>query len=179
MRKFLNLSALFAVVLVGVNVVTLPSALSQEAKPSQSTETYGNWTVRCVTSDNEAKVKTCEIIQLIRNDNGATIVQTAIGKGSGDASDGLIVVFQLPQGLLLTEPAKMTLEGTETVLSARYFTCMQSTCLARADIKYEDLDPFIAAKKGILDITQRDGRTLRIEISYDGLSDALERLKVL
>jgi len=152
-----------------------PFAYGEETSPVPTTETYDAWTVRCVTARSDATGKNCEAIHSVRNDKGAVIVHAAIGKDS-TKQDGLIVVFQVPQGLLLSHPARLVAEGKVAVLAAPYFTCMQNTCLARADTTKSSLDLFVPAQKGFLEVKERTGRTVRVEISFQGLAAALDRL---
>lgn len=152
-----------------------PLAFGEGIKQVQSTETFEAWTVRCVTARADTNTKNCEATHSVRNDKGAIIVHAAIGKNN-KTPEGLIVVFQVPQGLLLSHPARMIAEGKVAVLTAPYFTCMQDTCLAHADTTKSSLAPFIPAKTGFLEVTERTGRTVRIEISFKGLAAALDRL---
>jgi len=152
-----------------------PLASGEETKPVPSTEIYDAWTVRCVAAGSDATTKNCEATHSVRNDKGAVIVHTAIGQDR-KRQDGLIVVFQVPQGLLLSQPARLVAEGKVAVLAAPYFTCLQNTCLARADTTKSSLELFVPAQKGFLEVKERTGRTVRIEISFKGLAAALDRL---
>lgn len=163
--------------LLGATVAGMLSSMAgaQQAQPSQSTETYGDWTYRCQIVNDADKTKRCEVVQVIRDDKGAVISQAAIGK-SEEASKFLMVV-QVPQGVLLTEQLSFETEDAKTKVEAPYVTCVQNYCLARADVENTLMKSFGQAKKGFVSIRDNTGRPIKIAVSFNGMSDALSKLQ--
>lgn len=153
-------------------------AMAQE--PSVTTETYGTWTYRCSQvakpADNEtAAKKACELVQVVRDGKGNVIAQIAFGKSPEDEGT-LISVIQLPQGTLLTEPVLLSDEAKENTLSVPYFSCFNTICLARSNVSQDLLSALGAGNKGSLEFADRNGRKVRVLLSFDGLKAASERL---
>lgn len=154
------------------------SSLAQE--PSVTTETYGTWTYRCSQiakqADNEtAPKKACELVQVVRDGKGNVIAQIAFGK-SPEGEGTFISVIQVPQGTLLTEPVMLSDEAKENTLSVPYFSCFNTICLARSNITEDLLSALGAGNKGSLEFADRNGRKVRVLLSFDGLKAASERL---
>tara|TARA_R110002126_G_scaffold291549_2_gene453581 strand:- start:2934 stop:3269 length:336 start_codon:yes stop_codon:yes gene_type:complete len=99
----------------GASLLAAQSAFAQQ--PSETTETYGNWTYRCSqvvvlpaanssddkiadTADASSK-KVCETVQSLQNADGNVIAQIAFGLDPV-APEKVIAVFQVPQGTLLS-----------------------------------------------------------------------------
>jgi len=138
-------------------------------KPSQTTETFGAWTVRCVGGEQ----KTCEAVQVI-NGQAGTIAEIAIAlpKGETDA----IIASRAPLGVLISEPMLFGEADSTDPIAINYVTCVSQGCLAQAKVPAEGLMSLAGKKTGNLTIKERSGRTFRITVSLEGLKDALTRL---
>lgn len=175
---------------ISLGLVLSGVQLSYAQQPSETTETYGDWTFRCSqvaaqttdasetentnTSEGEA-TKACETTQVLRDGNGNVIAQIAFGQDPSN-SEKIVTVFQVPQGTLLTSPVRFGDEELTKYLDADYFTCIQSICLARAETDEAKLKDIGSVEKGSLIFTDRSGRNIRVLFSFKGLNDAIERM---
>ena len=153
---------------------------SMAQEPSVTTETYGSWTYRCSQiaqqeDTQETAKKACELVQIVRDGKGNVISQIAFGKNP-DGGDSLVTVIQVPQGMLLTEPVKLSNESQTQAITAPYFSCFNNICLARTDIKSDLLSALGGDSKGNLEFVDRSGRKVRVLLSFDGLKAASDRL---
>lgn len=185
--KQVMLSAIGGLALLGT-----PHASAQ--KPSVTTETYGNWTYRCAqvaspsdqvdapaaSGETPAKPKdsttmVCETSQVLQDADRNVIAQIAFG--NVPATPGrLVIVFQVPQGTLLSSPVRFGTEGLKDSLEAEYVTCYQQICLARAETEAETIRKFGQSENGTLEFADRSGRKISVLLSFDGMTAANERL---
>lgn len=163
---------------------------SYAQQPSETTETYGDWTFRCNqveastaeasetdgnNSSKDAVTKLCETTQVLRDGNGNVIAQIAFGQDPSNA-EKIVTVFQVPQGTLLTTPVRFGDEELTKSIDADYFTCIQSICLARTETDEASLKDIGSVEKGSLIFADRSGRNIRVLLSFKGLNDAIERM---
>ena len=83
----------------------------------------------------------------------------------------------MPQGVLLTEQLSFETEDAKTKAEAPYVTCVQNYCLARADVEKSLMKSFGLAKKGYVSVRDTSGRSIKISVSFSGMSDALSKLQ--
>ena len=138
-------------------------------KPSQTTETFGAWTVRCIGEGQ----KTCEAVQVINGQSG-TIAEIAIALTNGQTE--AIIASRAPLGVMLSEPMLFGEKDSTDAIQINYVTCLNQGCLAQVTVPAEGLLSLAGKKAGNLSIKERSGRTYRITVSFDGLKDALTRL---
>lgn len=184
------------VLLAAIGCLALLGASHASAeKPSVTTETYGNWTYRCaqITSPSDqveapaaaagetpakpedSTTMVCETSQVLQDADRNVIAQIAFG--NVPATPGkLVVVFQVPQGTLLSSPVRFGTEGLKDSLEAEYVTCYQQICLARAEIETETIRKFGQSENGTLEFADRSGRKISVLLSFDGMTAANERL---
>ena len=177
----------------GLALLGAPHASAE--KPSVTTETYGNWTYRCAQITNPSdQVETpaaatgetptkpeasttmvCETSQVLQDADRNVIAQIAFG--NVPATPGkLVVVFQVPQGTLLSSPVRFGTEGLKDSLEAEYVTCYQQICLARAEVETEIIRKFGQSENGTLEFADRSGRKISVLLSFEGMTAANERL---
>lgn len=166
-------------------VITISHAQQQ---PTEVTETFGNWSYRCRQVQPQGEIKpdadkanvpskmSCETLQVVRDEKGNVIAQIAFGVVP-TSPDAIIAVFQVPQNTLLSSPVKFGSEDLATAIEANYVTCFQSICLARTSTTKDQLASLAsAADKGAMEFKDRSGRSIRVLLSFDGLTSALQRL---
>lgn len=145
------------------------AAQDQAPKPSQTTETFGAWTVRCVGTDS----KNCEAVQAISGQAG-TIAEIAIAlpQGQKDA----ILAGRAPLGVMISEPIRFGEKDSADAFEISYVTCVSQGCLARTKVPAEGLLSLADKKAGSLTIKESSGRIYQITVSLEGFKDALARL---
>ncbi len=128
-------------------LTTLP-ALAQNAEPSSTSATYGNWTVTCAMQEASADgatpaQKICHLttkLNLKGNDGQVRpLIEVAIGQPLG--GDGPRIVVQVPIDVALRSAVMISVDAageadaegakpqTELV-SASYFACVPTGCIA-------------------------------------------------
>lgn len=178
-------------VIGGLALLGAPHASAE--KPSVTTETYGNWTYRCAqiaspsdqvgtpaAGETPAKPEAsptmvCETSQVLQDAERNVIAQIAFGTIPGTPGK-LVIVFQVPQGTLLSSPVRFGTEGLKDSVEAEYVTCYQQICLARAEIETETIRKFGLSENGTLEFADRSGRKISVLLSLDGMTAANERL---
>ena len=138
-------------------------------KPSQTTETFGAWTVRCV---GDAQ-KNCEALQVI-NSQAGTLAEIAIALPSG--RDEAVIAGRAPLGVSISEPMRFGEKDSAEAIEIDYVTCVSQGCLAQAKVPAAGLWSLADKKTGNLTIREHSGRVYQITVSLDGLKDALTRL---
>ncbi len=145
------------------------------AQPSETTETFGAWTVRCQKPNAEAP-RACEVLHAVQG-QGGIITQIAIGTPPGSTQQLLVV--QAPLGVLVSQPVTIADQAaaTTTIYSIPFQTCLQIGCLAQMETNFEALDKLAALATAKLSFAERTGRLIEISIPLNGMKDALARLR--
>ena len=159
-------------VLAACAMLPLPAAAQSE--PSETTETFGSWTVRCRKAPGEPKA--CEIVHTVQGQGGSAVAQIAIGTPPGVGAKPLLVI-QAPLGVLVTKPAMLASETGSVALEAAFQTCLQMGCLAQAEADPAKLDTLARAKSAKMTVTDRSGRAVELAVPLNGMTAALERLR--
>ena len=166
MKKLAAITLIFA-------AFTASASLAQQVpatpKPSQTTETFGAWTVRCVGAE-EAQ---CEAVQII-NGKAGTIAEIAIALPAGQKE--AILASRAPLGVMISEPIRFGEKDAADAFAINYVTCVNKGCLAQAKVPTDGLLSLADKKAASLTIKEHSGRTFQILVSLDGLKDALTRL---
>lgn len=149
-----------------------PVFAQQTPEPSETTEKFGAWTVRCVTQQGDVG-KACEVLLAIQG-QGGLIAQIAMGQPQ---AGGTLVVSRTPLGVLVSEPVTLAPAGQDTVgIALPFVTCLANGCLAQALVSGEQLGGLVSQETATVGFAERTGRKVRIDIPLSGLSDALSRI---
>ena len=151
-------------------------------QPSSITETYGNWTVQCQSSEasgDEDAQRVCQASQELRQSEiGQRIILVALTNPE-DATKGVQVTIVAPFGLSL--PAGIQLKINEVELTVvRFSTCIEGTgCIANADLSSEHLNKL--GKEQMLGVTMvaANGQKIQTNMSLDGFRASYDRLQSL
>lgn len=166
----MNTIKVFTAAVIALIASSSLAAQSQTSpKPSQTTETYGAWTVRCIGDEEKA----CEAVQVI-NGQAGTIAEIAIALTTNQSE--AIIASRAPLGVLVSEPILFGETDGSEFIEINYVTCLSQGCFAQVSVPAEGLLSLADKKSGHLSIKERTGRTYRITVSFEGLRDALTRL---
>lgn len=151
-------------------------ALAQQAptRPNSMIETYGAWTLRCVTSEDETG-RQCEMGQeLSREQDGQRLLSISIQHNGGSAQ----LVVLAPFGLQLSQGVQMTVAEGQ-VARIPFQTCLPAGCVARTIL---DAEPVARLQRG--STVQVEMRTtadepFAVELSLQGFTAAWTRLQDL
>lgn len=154
-------------------------AAAQEAsQPSETTETFASWTVRCRQPAPEAP-RVCEVVHAVQG-QGGVLAQIAIGTPPGGAAP--LIVVQTPLGVLVSQPVTIGSAaaegGTAPAFSLPFATCLQTGCIAQAETTHDALDALARDQTASFAFAERTGRAIEIAVPLAGLRNALARLGV-
>ena len=174
MRAYIRAAAL----IVGY-ALSLGVAVAQDggaAQPSETTETFGSWVVRCQKPAGDAP-RACEVIHSVNSQNGV-ITQIAIGTPPGATAP--LIVVQTPLGVLVSQAVTFgdaAAAGSTAPLALPFVTCLQIGCIAQLQTTDESLDALAAAPSARIGFAERTGRAIDIAVPLNGMKDALARLR--
>lgn len=157
-----------------LSCLALP-ALAQQAppQPSETTEKFGAWTVRCVQQAESAE-RACEVLLAIQG-QGGLIAQIAVGRPQG--GEGTLVVARTPLGVLLSDPVTVApAEDEAAAVALPFVTCLANGCLAQALIAGDRLGALVSKEMATVGFAERSGRKIQISVPLAGLRDALTRI---
>ncbi len=154
-------------------------AFGQAAEPSATSATYGNWTVTCRLV---AEARVCQMVTKlnVKAEDGQLrpLLEMAIGRPP--AGGDLRLVLQVPMDVALREPVTLatTAEGQAApaeppLLSASYFACLPSGCVADAVLDPAGLQALTAATTATVTFTVLNGnRKVAVPVALAGFADA-------
>ncbi len=169
-RKALTLLAAGAL-LAGLSAG--PAATQESAtSPDALSETYGSWSLRC-----GAEGAGCHVFQaLYRVTDKARLVQVTLFSPP-DAEGALLLRALTPLGAVLTGGAILAVDdGAPT--SVPFLACWPRGCVAETALT-PDLEAALRAGLTLAVLVENadTGQTVRFELSLDGITRALDRLR--
>lgn len=151
----------------------LQSGAQPEGGPDMTSETYGDWIIRCHQIDS---VKRCEMSQtLILQGQTAPIALIAFGREK--KGDPLRMVIQLPTNITFEGGVKSTLANGEPVIDMTFRRCFPSGCFADTTVTDAQINK-LKAHADPLNIKFKDGteREIALPLSLRGFGPALDAL---
>lgn len=151
------------------------SRAQEGVQPSETTETFGAWTVRCQKPAAEGP-RACEVLHAVQGQGGA-IAQVAIGTPPG--KEAPLLVVQVPLGILVSSPVAIADQAAadKTIFSLPFQTCLNIGCLAQIETTFDALEAFAAIQTARVTFSERGGRAIDLSVPMNGLKDALTRLR--
>jgi invasion protein IalB len=146
---------------------------AQPAGPDMTTETYGDWILRCSKANDARR---CEVSQtLVMQGQSAPIALIAFGREK--KGDPLRMVVQLPNNVTLEGGVKAVLASGDTAVELRFRRCLNVGCFADA-VLTDPLTVRLRNQSEPLSIKFRDGteREITLPFSPKGLGPALDAL---
>lgn len=140
--------------------------------PDQSSDVYGDWTVRCAAREG---VPPCEMMQVATNNTTREQVMRISIAHAGQAQS-LGVQMQVPLGVLLTGGVLVRVDDKQTVGNFQFTRCETTGCLIESVVTPETLAPFGTAQKGILAVLDRQGKALVLPLSFNGYQAAMDAM---
>jgi invasion protein IalB len=149
-----------------------------DAEPNSTLASFGDWTLRCQRLGNGAEMRrVCEVAQQIRaQDQQSPVAELAIGRLK--TVDPLHLTVVLPVNVTFSNPPSFTVDGkAPESLDLGWRKCLPGGCIADAVLK-EDMLRRWKTQTSTEHITWTDaaGRDLTIELSFRGLTQALDAL---
>ncbi len=143
---------------------------SVASAPDQSSESYGDWTVRCVNRDG---LPPCDIVQFVTNDKTKEQLMRLSIAYSGQA-ERYGFQIQMPLGVIISGGVIVRLDDKENWGNLKFTRCEVSGCYIETVITADTLDPFRRANKGVVAILDREAKPMVLPISFNGFSAAMD-----
>jgi invasion protein IalB len=139
--------------------------------PDMTSETYGDWIMRC-----RPEAKRCEVSQTIII-QGHTAPIALIAFGREKKGDPVRMVVQLPTNITLDGGVKTHLSGGEAAVDLKLRRCFPAGCFAESTMP-ESLLTKLKSQTEPLSIKFKDGteRDISLPFSPRGLAPALDAL---
>jgi invasion protein IalB len=153
----------------------LTFALASAQTPQQTTATYGDWMLLCVTPNGK---KSCVIVQSqIVQGQTSPIGQVTISRPT--KNDSLKVFFQVPTNVWLQGGISLTTdEPTHASLVGTFRWCVSARCLADADLTDSIVKNLRAQKKvGRITYKTASQADASFSVSFTGFNEALDALQ--
>lgn len=151
-----------------------PAADTKPAGPDMTTETYGDWVLRCRLANS---VKRCEVSQTIVIQGQANpLAMIAVGREK--AGDPLRMVVQLPVNVAFDGGVKaMLADGTQGA-ELGFRRCLPAGCFADAGLDDAALGNLTRqTEPGLVKFKDAGNREIALPLSLKGLSMAIEALQ--
>ena len=139
------------------------------ASPSQQTETYKDWTVRCVERES---LPPCDMVQFAtERDSGEQVMLFSIAHAGKENAYG--VQIRVPLGVLINGGAAIRVDAKAPLTGFAFTRCDQSGCYIERIMQPDELRPFKAGAAGVLAVIGEDGRPMTLPLSFQGFSEAI------
>ena len=147
---------------------------ARAAEPRQTTETYGEWTVRCVARE---ALPPCDMLQVaVEQATGRQVLRLSLAHlGEGDR---IGVQAWVPLGVWVSAGVRVQADGKTVDLDGFGFTrCEGAGCFIEAVVEEASLAPFKRGKEGGLVVMDSEGAPRGVWLGFAGFTAALEKMK--
>lgn len=159
---------------VSILLFSFPQSFAAEDvdTPSQTTATFGDWTVQCRVLDDKS-TKLCEMLQAVQaKENKGLLAKVAVGRLPG--KEAMRVVVQLPLAVHLGSPVELRV-GDKVAVSAGYETCYPNFCIAGAVFSEDAAQMFKKAEAMTIVFRDRSGTAKGVPVSLKGFTAAFKK----
>lgn len=158
-------------------VLALALPATAQTGPDSTTETYGDWMVRCVppapvASEGAPAGPTCLALQEQRDSQTNQLVMQMSLQSEGEAQRLTIIApfgLKLDKGLVL-------LDGDREILRLAFLTCLPDGCVATDLMDPAKIAALTAAESLTVAMQASGGQPLQVVLSPQGLQAAVTRL---
>jgi invasion protein IalB len=150
-----------------------PAAAPVGDVPQQTTATYGDWILQCVTPSGSA-TENCDMVQITQV-QGKPFSRLAMTKPEKGQPPKLVV--QVPVNVTFATEVRVQSAEEDQGLSSPFATCTPNGCFALFDLKDDAMKKFRgAAANGAMSFADSTGRPIKIPVSFNGFAQAFEAL---
>jgi invasion protein IalB len=155
--------------------------MAQDATPTpaQSVESFQSWTVECATAADDAATRICEAAQTYKNQKtGNEVARVAFGLLADEAGGKKTMrlgMRSLVDVSFATQPEIWS--GDKSILTGQMQRCTGGFCYSSFVVTDPDLETLQAASDLKLRFPIGNGSQLQIDMSANGLKDALVVLR--
>jgi invasion protein IalB len=148
------------------------------AEPQSTTATFGDWTLRCQLSGQDAgRQRICEVAQTVQSEGQqGALAQIAVGRVA--PKDPLKVTVLVGNNILIPGQLRMAVDEKDVQpLDLAWRRCAPAGCVGDGDIRDDILRNWRAQTgRGLIQIKDGAGRDIVLPFSFRGLAPALDRL---
>jgi invasion protein IalB len=145
--------------------------------PERTSAVFGDWTVQCVTRTPGNRV--CEMVQGTQNQQQQPVSVLAVGRLA--KTDPLRMVARVPVNAMVSQAARLTLEGGEPLTLPFRHCINQVGCFAEFELRDETVLRRLRGRTpeqpGKLEFRDPAGQEVTIPVSFRGFVAALEALQ--
>jgi invasion protein IalB len=153
--------------------VQAPAA--QADTPQQTTATYGDWVLQCALRSGEA-TETCDMAQVTQV-QGKNVAFSRVAVGKPEKDQPLKLVVQVPVNVSFATNVRVQTTDDDPGLVTPFATCTPNGCFALFDLKDDVLAKLRGASgAGALSFADSGGHPIKVPLSFNGFSQALDAL---
>lgn len=166
-----------AILLISLHVPG-QAALAQDSQstPSELSETYGSWIVKCqsrLIAEKPQQKMLCEMVQeLFQRDTGQRVLALSV---QTDADNALITLVA-PFGLLLAAGIEVSVSG-QPLFKSDFSTCLPAGCIAAAPLKLSEMETISSYSELSVKMVTADNQEIVATVPLEGFAGALNRLR--
>jgi invasion protein IalB len=153
-----------------------PAADSLGADPQVTTATFGDWTLRCqFTGQDAGRQKTCEVAQTLQAEGQqGVLAQIAVGRLSTREPLKVTVLFGV--NILIPGQLRMAVDDKDgQPVELAWRRCIPAGCLGDGELREEVLKRWRAQSgRGVIHLKDGSGRDVNLPFSFRGLARALD-----
>lgn len=153
-------------------------AQNAQAVPSKFSETYGSWTVNCLSQEvasGQLPKRHCEMVQEhFQNENGQRVLAFSVRTNDDTAT----ITFLTPFGLQLTAGIEVS-SSNQPLFKSKFSTCLPSGCIAVASVPLNVIEALTSKSEVGVKMVSMDNQGIVVTAPLDGFSNALSRLKTI
>ena len=147
---------------------------AQDTRPDSTRETFQDWVVQCVPSQDPAIDQLCETFQQIDHQQTSNrFLLFSIRFEGGDPTPVAVIVA--PFGLRLSDGVQIRTDET-VVASYPFETCLPSGCVVVGPLDPPMVNALRSGTDLTVVVTARNGEGIGIPLSLDGFARAMDRL---
>lgn len=172
-------AVLLSVILIGESSIA-NAEQAQVVAPSRVVETYSDWVVQCIATDEDTASRVCEITQELREQKSGQRILAAflrpVIEGNKDSASLTVIA---PFGLQLSAGLRLSITEDVPLFNMGFQTCLPAGCIAIKDIGSEQVEALKAGKMAVVSVVDMGGQNININLSLTGFTAAWKRLKSL
>jgi invasion protein IalB len=144
--------------------------------PQQTTATYADWIVQCVTRTGQQPEKVCDMAQVTQV-KGKNVPFSRIAIPRPDKGQPVKLVVQVPVNVSFQTSVKIQTSDSDPGLIAPFARCLPAGCFADFELKEDVLRKLRAASgAGKLSFADAGAHPVAVPLSFNGFSQAFEAL---
>ena len=151
------------------------------SEPQATSAVYGDWVVRCTNNVGDAKLKACEAVQVLLDQNKATVAEIAVGRAPNTNKpndEPLRLVVAIGNNVSFAVPIRMAADDKDLPIDLVYRRCLPNGCFADV-IFSKDFEARWRPRteRGRLSFVDGGNREFVLPFSLRGFSQALDALQ--